>query len=95
MTGADDEPDYYAIISRKAVEEAALRPDALGALAMRMLSEEDERQAFRKGAKIYISNTGQQKRRYALTALAATFGVKDRAALKRLLRFWGIVNETD
>ena len=70
MTEPDDEPDYYAIISREAVEVAALRPDPLGALAMHMLSGKDERQAFREGAKIYISNTDQQKRRYALTALA-------------------------
>ena len=55
MTEPDDEPDYYAIISRKAVEEAARRTDALGALAQRMLSDKDERQVFRDGARIYIS----------------------------------------
>ena len=95
MTDRDDEPDYYAIVSREAVEEAALRTDALGALAQRMLSEKDERQVFREGARVYISKTDQRKRRFALAALAATFGVKDRTALKRLLRFWGIVNESD
>jgi uncharacterized protein (DUF924 family) len=95
MTEQDSEPDYFAIISRDAVEEAARREDALGALALRMLSDRDERQVFRDGARAYISNTDQKKRRYALAALAATFGVKDRTALKRLLRFWGIVNESD
>lgn len=89
------EPDYYAIVSREAVEEAARRADALGILAQRMLSEKDERPVFREGARVFISKTDQKKRRFALAALAAAFGVKDRAALKRLLRFWGIVNETD
>jgi hypothetical protein len=92
---ADDEPDYYAIITREAVEEAALRTDPLGAWAQEMLSAKDERQVFRDGARAYFSNADQKRRRYALAALAATFGVRDRAALKRLLRFWGIVNETD
>ncbi len=95
MTEHDDEPDYYAIISREAVEEAARRTDALGALALRMLSDKDERQVFREGARAYISRTDQKRRRFAIAALAATFGVKDRTALKRLLRFWGIVNEGD
>ena len=95
MTAPDDEPDYYAIVSREAVEDAARRPDALGALALRMLSEKDERQVFREGARVYISKTDQRKRRFAVAALASTFGVKDRAALKRLLRFWGIVNQSD
>ncbi len=95
MTEPDDEPDYYAIISREAIEDAARREDALGALALRMLSNKDERQVFREGARVYLSNTAQKQRRFAITALAKTFGVKDRGALKRLLRFWGLVNERD
>ncbi len=95
MTEPDHEPDYYAIVSREAVEEVARRTDTLGAFALRMLSEKDERQVFRDGARAYISKTEQKKRRFAVAALAATFGVKDRAAFKRLLRFWGIINESD
>ena len=93
--GSDDDPDYYAIVSRESVEAVARGTDALAALANRMLSESDERQVFREAARIYLSNTHQKQRRYAISALASAFGVKDRAALKRLLRFWGIVNETD
>jgi hypothetical protein len=89
------EPDYWAIISREAVEGAALRTDALGALASKMLGAVDERQVFRDGARAYISKTDRDRRRFAIAALAASFGVKDRLAFKRLLRFWGIVNERD
>lgn len=92
----DNDPDYYTIISRAAIEEAAalLAEEPLGVLAREMLSSTDEEEIFRRGARGYISKTDQKKRRYAITALAATFGA-DRSALKKLLRFWGIVNETD
>ena len=91
---SDDDPDYYAIISRAAVESVAEQPNALGALARAMLATSDEQPIFRNGARAYISKTDQKRRRFALAALAATFGA-DRTELKRLLRFWGIVNERD
>lgn len=60
MTERDNEPDYYAIISREAVEEAARRTDALGALALRMLSDKDERQVFREGARLHLENRSKE-----------------------------------
>jgi hypothetical protein len=92
------DPDYYAIISRQAIEEAAAslsEDDPLGILAREMLAAIDEREVFKRAVRGYISKTDQKKRRFAITALAATFGVKDRGELKRLLRFWGLVNEFD
>jgi hypothetical protein len=59
-----------------------------------MLSATDELQGFREGARAYFSNIDQKKRRFGLTAFAKTFGA-DRTAMKRLLRFWGIVNDRD
>jgi hypothetical protein len=92
------DPDYYAIISREAIEHAAAtRPDddPLGMLAREMLAAVDEREVFKRAVRGYLSNTDRTRRRFAITALAATFGVTDRGALKQLLRFWGMVNEFD
>ena len=89
-----DDPNYFSIIPREAIERASKRDDALGALATRMLSSVDEENIFRNGVRAYISKTDQSRRRHAIAALASTFAA-DRAELKRLLRFWGIVNEYD
>jgi hypothetical protein len=88
------DPDYYAIISREAVVTLANRPDALGELASRMLASTDEQEVFRNASRAYISKADQSRRRLAIAALAQAFSA-DRAELKRLLRFWGIVNERD
>lgn len=92
---ADEEPRYDEIVSREAVERLASRPDALGQLAMKMLGSTDEEEVFRSGVRAYISKTDQKKRRFAIAALAAAFEIDDRTALKRLLRYWGVVNERD
>ena len=91
------DPIYEEIISREAVEAAAALPDddPLGVLAREMLSAVDEEVVFRRAAKGYMANIDQAKRRFAIAALAQTFGVTNRAEFKRLLRFWGIVNEFD
>ena len=94
---SETEPDYYAIVSREAVEAAANRPDALGALAVKILSSVDEAKSFKDGAKVYLANAGQNRRRFAITAFMEAFGIpkKARPEFKRLLRFWGLVLEGD
>jgi hypothetical protein len=89
-----EDPDYDAIVSRAAVEQAARRDDLLGLLAREMLASTDEMEVFRRGARGYISKGDQGHRRFHLAALAKVFGVKV-PAMKRLLRFWGILNEMD
>jgi hypothetical protein len=91
------DPDYYAIISRGTVEEMAAKrsdDDPLGILAREMVASTDEEAVFKRAVRAYISKTDQQRRRHAIAVLAGAFRV-DRSELKRLLRYWGLVNESD
>jgi hypothetical protein len=89
-----EDPDFFSIVSRDAVEDVARRDDALGALASKMLASTDEAAIFRDGARAYVSKVDRTRRRFALAVLAKSFGA-DVAGMKRLLRFWGILNERD
>lgn len=88
------DPDYYAIISRDAVEDRANGSDKLAAWAREMLSEKDEEAVFLRGARVYFRNIDQRRRRRALAILAEMFAA-DRQELKRYLRFKGILNLMD
>ncbi|HKY21011.1 MAG TPA: hypothetical protein VJM31_07315 [Vicinamibacterales bacterium] len=90
------DPDYNNLIARATVEELAKLPedDKLGIWAREMLRATDEEAVFLRGARVFVNNYGRNKRRAALALLAMTFDA-DPAALKRYLRFKGLVNEKD
>lgn len=88
------DPDYYALIRREIVVDLSQRPDKLGVWALEMLSARDEEEVFLRGARVFLTAYGIERRTASITFLAGTFGV-DRSELKRYLRFKGLVGPKD
>lgn len=89
-----DDPDYFEIVRREAVEKVAEGDDTVARWALEIISSVDEEAVFLRGARTFFERAPRDKRRIAITFLAATFGVK-REELKRYLRFKGLVNLMD
>jgi len=88
------DPDYYSIVRRETVEALAKGSDEIAALAQEMIASTDEEAVFIKRVKVYFQSADRDKRRYAITALASTFGAP-RDKFKKYLLFKGLVNRMD